>query len=130
VTGTGRGATRTGLPAALPGQRYQPPPQLRSDAGRLTVDFHGEDGRQRQFVVSALPLPGWHTPLAAAFALRVGPSGRVRTLSSARTTWEPQQRFLRFLARLPEPPATPGDLTADHLEAFYRPARSSPTAAV
>lgn len=120
MTATGRGATRTGRPAALPGPRYQPPPPLRSEAGRLTVDFHGEDGRHRQFVVSALPLPGWHPLLAAAFALRIGPSGRVRTLASARTTWEPQQRFLRFLARLPDAPATPGDLTAGHLEAFYR----------
>jgi hypothetical protein len=117
---TGRGSTRTGRPAALPGPAYLPAPRLRSEDGELTVDFRGEDGRQRRFVVSQLPLPGWHAPLAAALELRIGPSGRVRTLASARTTWEPMQRFVRFLARLPTPPAHPGELTASHTEAFYR----------
>ncbi|MFJ5100801.1 hypothetical protein [Streptomyces sp. NPDC088554] len=117
---TGRGSTRTGRPAVLPGPAYVPPPRLRSEDGSLTVDFHGEDGRRRQFVLSALPLGSWHAPLAEALERRIGPSGTVRTLASARSCWEPVQRFMRFLAQLPNPPAHPGELTAAQMEAFYR----------
>jgi hypothetical protein len=117
---TGRGSTRTSRPAALPGPAYLPPPRRRSEDGTLSVDFHGEDSRQRRFEVSVLPLPGWHAPLAAALELRIGPTGRVRTLASARTSWEPVGRLLRFLARLPHPPEHPGELTASQMEAFYQ----------
>lgn len=117
---TGRGSTRPGRPALLPGAAYQPPPSARTEDDVLVVDFRGEDGRERRFVVSALPLPGWHAPVASALATRIGPGGSVRTLASARTAWEPLQRFLRFLQQLPGSPPAPGDLTADQVEAFYR----------
>ena len=32
----------------------------------LVVHFAGDDGREKTFVVSSLPLPGWHAALAAA----------------------------------------------------------------
>ncbi|NGY65082.1 hypothetical protein G7043_39835 [Lentzea sp. NEAU-D13] len=88
--------------------------------GGLVVEFVGEDGRHRRFGVGELPLPGWHAPLAAAFAAAVGPAGTRRTLASAATTWGAVIRFVRFLAGLPSPPVVPQELTATQVDAFLR----------
>ncbi len=86
----------------------------------MVVAFHGEDRRRGDFDISTLPLPGWHSALAVAFAERVGPSGAIRTVASARNVWFTLVRFMRFLAALPEPPATVAGLTVQHLDAFRK----------
>lgn len=119
MTRRGRGSTRRGLSAALPDGEYLPARASREGRAPSTVvAFHGEDGRRKDFDISTLPLPGWHTALAAAFAERVGPSGTIRTVASAQSQWSTLKRFMRFLAALPKPPATASALTVKHLESF------------
>jgi hypothetical protein len=84
------------------------------------VDFHGDDDRRRQFLISILPLPGWHPLLAAALAARVGAKGGCRTLGSASGCWGSLARFIRFLSTVDRAPATPAMFTAAHMEAFYQ----------
>ncbi|MFJ5668475.1 hypothetical protein ACIQAR_22560 [Micromonospora chalcea] len=67
-----------------------------------------------------LPLPGWHTALAMAWQLRVGPAGGLRTLASAIGGWANLVRLMRFLDTAPHPPADPSELTEAHLDAFRR----------
>ncbi|MEY2231623.1 hypothetical protein [Streptomyces sp. BF23-19] len=84
----------------------------------MVVRFHDDD-RQKVFDFSTLPLPGWHEPLAAAFAARTGPVGGLRTLASATySCWNVLRRFLIFLDERGNPPTVPGQLTAGHLEKF------------
>ena len=119
MTRRGRGATRRGVSAALPDGEYLPTRASREGRAPSTVvAFHGEDGRRKDFDISTLPLPGWHTALTAAFAERVGPSGTIRTVASAQSQWSTLKRFMRFLAALPKPPATASALTVKHLESF------------
>lgn len=118
---SGRGSTRRGRPARLPEEAYQPSTMPAGDlAEDLAVVFRGEDGREAMFRVDTLPLPGWHEPVAAAWARRIGPAGGLRTLNSARTSWRELGRFLRFLDSLARPPATPAQLTSGHVERFIR----------
>jgi hypothetical protein len=114
----GRGSTRRRVSAALPDGEYLPAREPTDDAPSTEVAFHGEDGRRKDFDISTLPLPGWHPALAAAFAERVGPTGTIRTVASAQSQWSTLLRFMRFLAALPEPPATVTALTVQHLESF------------
>lgn len=115
-----RGSTRIGRPAVMPTGPYEPPAAVDREHEGLSVGFHGEDGRRGTFRVSELPLPGWHEPLAAAWAVHIGPTGRLRTLASVRHAWGVVGRLLRFLDSLPVPPADPSGLTAEHLEGFFR----------
>lgn len=115
-----RGSTRSGRPARVPTGAYEPPAVIRREHTGLSVEFHGEDGRKATFRVDELPLPGWHEPLAVAWAARIGPSGRLRTLASTRTAWGVIGRLLRFLGSLPGPPTDPSQLTAEHLEGFFK----------
>ena len=72
----GRGSAGAGRPALLPSAAYEPPAAVCEAAtGSLVVEFCGEDGRRASLRVDQLPLSGWHRPLAAAFAARVGPAG-------------------------------------------------------
>lgn len=84
------------------------------------VHFVGEDGRRREFEIGSLPLPGWHRALAAAWSLRTGPSGGLRTLASVNGAWGTLSRFIRFIDRLPRPPRTPAELTPEHVDVFRR----------
>lgn len=118
MTAYGRGSTHVGRPAAVPDRGYQPPGEVAGAGVGLVVEFLGEDGRSRSFAIGGLPLPGWHGPLAAAFAAVVGPAGTRRTLASAATAWGVLSRFVRFLAGLPNPPAAPEQLTAAQVDAF------------
>lgn len=102
----------------LPDGDYLPARAPTVSPPNMVVTFHGEDGRAKDFDVSTLPLPGWHPAPAAAFAERVGPSGTIRTVASAQSVWSMLLRFMRFLAALPEPPATVSALTVKHLESF------------
>jgi hypothetical protein len=114
------GSTHAGRPAPLPSQPYEPPPPVARTVTGLDVPFFGEDGRNTVFRMGGLPLPGWHAPLAEAFAERVGPAGTRRTLSSATVSWGVLGRFVRFLDSLPQPPATPRELTAVQVDAYLR----------
>ncbi|MFD7487737.1 hypothetical protein [Streptomyces mirabilis] len=115
----GRGSTRTGRPASVPAGPYEAPPLVREDVpGTLLVDFRGEDNRTRTYDFSTLPLPGWQPFLARSFALRTGYSGDARTLESSRHAWNAAQNWVRFLDTLASPPATPQDLTREHVDAY------------
>lgn len=116
MTRRGRGSTRAGRPATLPDSIYEPPRPDQTQA--LVVAFHGEDGRRKDYLVSTLPLPGWHPALAQALAERIGPQGPRRTHASAKNSWSPLVRFMRFLAALPDPPTTPEALTIEHMDLF------------
>ncbi|MCX4596981.1 hypothetical protein OG819_47345 [Streptomyces sp. NBC_01549] len=121
MTRRGRGSTGPGRPSALPPDEYDPPgPVGAGPAGATVVFFHGDDGRHDVFDMARLPLPGWWIPLAGAFAQRTGPSGGLRTRTSASGAWWCLGRWMRFLAGLPAPPADPGRLTAAHVEGFVR----------
>jgi hypothetical protein len=101
-------------------QNYEPPPDVIETHDSLVITFSGEDGRSAVFSMAGLPLPLWHSTLCEAFTRRVGPAGSRRTQASARTTWSTMCRFIRFLDELPEPPATPRQLTAIQLDAYLR----------
>mgnify|MGYP003493001107 CR=1 FL=1 len=107
-----------GRRAAQPEGMYQPPPLVGSDARGVIVAFHGEDGRDWTYPFSRLPCPGLHTDLAAAFAIRTGPTGGLRTKSSADKAWAGVLRFLNFLGGLPHPPQSVGELRPRHLDRF------------
>ncbi len=132
MTRRGRGSTGPGRPTTLPAEGYDPPnPSRELPDGRLLVAFHGDDGRRRVFDISALPLPGWHEVLAAAVAQRTGPAGGLRTFAAATTGWGVVTRLVKFLGSLPQPPTSPGQLTAGHLDAFYQHrARTTPATAL
>ena len=118
MTRRGRGTTQAGRPAALPHGDYRPPAPAATAPQGLVVAFHGEDGRRKDYLVSRLPLPGWHPALAEALAERIGPGGTRRTHRSAEQSWGTLLRFMRFLAALPDPPATPAALTIEHMDLF------------
>ena len=118
MTRRGRGTTRAGRPAALPHDNYRPPAPMTTAPQGLVVAFHSEDGRRKDYLVSRLPLPGWHPALAEALAERIGPGGTRRTHRSAEHSWGTLLRFMRFLAALPDPPATPAALTIEHMDLF------------
>ena len=63
-------------------------------------------------------MPGWHEALTAAFAVRVGPGGGLRTLKSAQGCWVRTRRLISFLSALPDAPPGPGSLLVLHLMAF------------
>ena len=103
-----RGSTGTGRPAVLPVASYEPPTAIERGQVGLIVGFHGEDGRQGTFRVGELPLPGWHEPLAAAWAIRIGPGGRLRTLASVRAGAWSGGWCGSWTASRPRPPIRPG----------------------
>ncbi|WP_194908948.1 hypothetical protein [Catenulispora rubra] len=117
---TGRGSTGPGRGSPLPGDGFQVPvPVLPSVTGSLVVEFHGDDGRRRSFDFGELPMRGWRSMLAQAFALRTGYGGAVRTLTSAQSTMTMTKRFVCWLDGLDRPPATPADCRRVHINAFF-----------
>lgn len=122
----GRGSTKSGRPTRMPEGTYEPEPPVLAHDGGLIVHFHGDDGRRWDFDFGALPLPGWHEPLAGAFALRTGPAGGLRTLASASySCWNILQRFMIFLSEHPDPPPDPRRLNPGHLKAFLKHRRTT-----
>jgi hypothetical protein len=93
-----------------------------TDAGSgVSVLFHGEDGREVVFVFSRLPCPSLHREMAAAFAARTGPTGGLRTRTSADNAFTVILHFLTFLDGLPGlPPAGLRRVRARHVERFAR----------
>jgi hypothetical protein len=115
----------------MPAGGYERAEPVMAAGGRTTVAFRGDDGRDREFDLSGLPLPGWHEPLARAFAERTGPAGGLRTLAAADAGWGALGRLARFLGSLPDAPQVPRQLTREHLESFRaRRAASAPTTAL
>jgi hypothetical protein len=103
----------------MPTGRFEAPDPFAVDAaGDLVVRFVGEDGRNAQFPLTRLPLPGWVEPLGRAFATRIGPTGSLRTRVSAYGVWVVLGQFVDFLAALPSPPPDPSRLRVGHLTAF------------
>jgi len=115
-----RAATWPGRRTVRPLGAYDPAPPIRNapTAGGVEVHFAGEDGRVGTFSFATLPLPGWHADLAASFARLTGPTGALRTMASAKSTWGALGRLLRFLDSLARPPGDPSRLTARHLRRF------------
>ncbi|MEU7823027.1 hypothetical protein [Catellatospora sp. NPDC049133] len=104
----------------MPRGDYEPADTESASSADLVVEFAGEDGRRASLRVDQLPLAGWHRPLAAALARRLGAAGTVRTSSGVRAYWSHVTRMMRYLAALPVPPAEPAALRVPHLEGFLR----------
>lgn len=117
---TGRGSTHRGRRAPVPATQYDVPAAVTGASADLVVQFVGDDGRSCSWPVGALPLPQWHSAVAAALAARTGPSGGTRTRSSAGEVWNAISRLLRFLNALPVPPSAPASLTAAHLDLYVQ----------
>ncbi|MFI0107865.1 hypothetical protein ACH4NW_05775 [Streptomyces globisporus] len=116
---SGRGTTRPGVRAALPGGAYEVRAAVdRSPGGSVCVHFAGEDGRHRIFDFANCELPGWHEDLALAVAARIGPGGGLRTTTSALAMWNPLKRFLRTLAGVDDVPQRPDQMRVEHAEFF------------
>ncbi|MCT6779855.1 hypothetical protein LXH09_24740 [Streptomyces sp. CS7] len=90
------------------------------------VDFHGDDNRRASYNVGTLPAPGWHPLLAEALALRIGPSGGIRTLSGSKMSWRACTNWAQFLSKADPIPSAPEELTRDHVDAFYARPGASP----
>lgn len=115
-----RGSTRTGVPTRLPRGMYSHPSEGEPPSTTKVVHFSGEDGRARSFDFNALPLPEWHSGLAAAFDARCGPSGSIRTFASAEDLWGCVVRFVRFVSARPRVPQRFAELDVAHIDAFVR----------
>ncbi|MFF7047306.1 hypothetical protein ACFY94_02910 [Streptomyces griseorubiginosus] len=110
--------TGPGRSSAMPSGPYESVPVKHSEQGALTVPFTGEDGRTKEYDFTRLPLPRMHRDLAIAFAARTGPTGTLRTKSSASSAYLGIRRLLVFLESLHTRPTTLGELTPRHLERY------------
>lgn len=107
-----------GRSSPRPAARYEAPPAVVPPADALLVDFTGRDGRRKTFAFAELAIPGLRADLATAFAVRIGHTGTLNTLTSAVNAWAALKRFVAFLAGLRHPPATVEQITAGHLRRF------------
>jgi len=112
--------TGRGVPADRPDGVYEPPELVQLTATGLEVTVIGEGRRRRTFAFKTFPLPGWHQPLAEAFARCTGAGGTLRTPESAAAVFWGCRRFLVELEAMADSPATPAELTVDHLERYWR----------
>jgi hypothetical protein len=108
------------VPADRPDGVYEPLELVQRTATGFEVTVIAEDGRRRTFRLKTLPLPGWHQPLAEAFARCTGPHGTLRTTCSAAATFFSCGTFLRTLEKIGDAPGTPAKLTVRHLESYWR----------
>jgi hypothetical protein len=109
-----------GRRAALPGRGYQAPERLLVAGDECRVVFVAErDGARSEFVFSGFPVnPVMRRWFAAMFTKASGPSGVVRTTSSARTAYAKLKMFARYLGALERPPGQPGDLKPVHWDGY------------
>jgi hypothetical protein len=112
--------TGMGRPSDLPDGVYEPPELVQQTASGLEVTVVGEDRRRRTFAFKTFPMPGWHQPLADAFARCTGTSGTLRTPESAAGVFWSCRCFLVALDSMSDSPVTPAELTVDHLEYYWR----------
>jgi hypothetical protein len=117
ATAEGSARPGRGRPALQPEGFYAPEPAVSTVSEALVVAFQGED-RSSTYSFGQLPCPGLHADLAAAFTVRIGPTGDRRTKASADTAWAALVRFLRFLGELRRPPRSPAELRRSHLQRF------------
>ncbi|MGW7278196.1 hypothetical protein ACWGIV_07780 [Streptomyces sp. NPDC054844] len=108
----------TGRTSAMPDGPYEAPAPREDAARTLKVHFTGEDGRTFEYDVSKLRHPPFHPYFASAFAHRTGPTGSLRTRASADGDFTAMRQFLGFIAALPNPPKSIGELTPRHLDRF------------
>lgn len=120
MSNSGRGSSRAGRPARLPGVYAPARLEALANSGGHRVDFYGDDGRHHVYDFAELPMLGWHEALARAFAWRTGPSGGLATRESASSCWRSVVRWMRFLHTLDRPPASPAELSAADVDAFYQ----------
>jgi len=107
-----------GRSSAMPDGPYKPEAIRAEQVKSLKVMFTGEDGRTDVFNFANLSFPAFHADLASAFAARTGPTGGLRTQSSAMNLFASVSRFLAFMATLAQPPTSLSGLTVRHLERF------------
>jgi hypothetical protein len=117
ATAEGSARPGRGRPALQPEGFYAPEPAVRTVSEALVVAFQGED-RSSTYSFGQLPCPGLHADLAAAFTVRIGPTGDRRTKASADTAWAALVRFLKFLDELRRPPRSLAELRKSHLQRF------------
>ncbi|MFI1852904.1 hypothetical protein [Streptomyces sp. NPDC020480] len=110
--------TGTGRTSVMPKGRYEAEGTTTTAAQTLLVPFHGEDGRQAVYDFGRLPFPAFHSGLAAAFAARTGPTGGLRTKTSADNTYSLIRRFLTFMETIQRAPQTLTTLRPQHLLRF------------
>lgn len=114
-----RGSTGPDRPTTFPSEFYEARNEGVS-VDNLVVSFVGEDGRTATFDVATLPLPGWHVPLAEAWARRIGPAGELRTRSSVIGRWASLKHFFHYLEGVVEPPQYPEDLRKRHATGYRK----------
>ncbi|MEU9658729.1 hypothetical protein [Streptomyces chartreusis] len=107
-----------GRSSVMPDGPYEPEATRAEQLKSLKVTFTGEDGRTDVFNFANLSFPAFHSDLAAAFAVRTGPTGSLRTQSSATNLFAAVTRFLAFMDSLAQPPTSLAGLTVRHLERF------------
>lgn len=112
-----RGTTGIHRPSILPNGFYASSVE-ELQSGGFVVQFLGEDERAATFDISTLPLPGWHGALAEAWARRVGPSGELRTHSSATGAWNRLKHFMVHLSKTLDPPRVPSAMRQRHATAY------------
>ncbi|MYQ91482.1 hypothetical protein GTY20_09145 [Streptomyces sp. SID4946] len=99
------------------------PAQVAVAGNPLVLQFTDHDGVTFDFDFATLPFPAWHATLADAFtAMLQAAQGNSRR--TAQRPFDALRRFLTGLEALPQPPATLGELTVEHLEDFHRQVRA------
>jgi hypothetical protein len=112
--------TRRGRAAERPAGIYEPSELVQQTATGLEVTVVGENRRRRTFAFKTFPMPSWHRPLAEAFARCTGAGGTLRTPESAASVFWGARRFFVELEGMVDSPATPAELTVEHLERYWR----------
>ncbi|MEU0664299.1 hypothetical protein [Streptomyces lavendulocolor] len=108
----------TGRTSVMPDGPYEAPAPPEDAVRTLKVHFTGEDGRTFEYDISKLRHPPFHPYFASAFAHRTGPTGTLRTRASADGDFTAMRQFLGFIAALPNPPKSIGELSPRHLDRF------------
>ncbi|MEW2620862.1 hypothetical protein [Streptomyces sp. NPDC048106] len=104
----------------LPGSGYRLPQRLFADEDQCRVRFFPERGGEPVDIdLSVLPVTRELRDWMALGVLGVtGPAGTRRTTTSALDTVNILKRFCRYLVSLSNPPTTPAQLRAVHLDGF------------
>jgi hypothetical protein len=120
----GRGSTGTGRRALLPSAGYEPNEIEIVEAGSV-VRFEGEDGRALLVSVDDFTLPGWRPAVVATLRTALGPTGGIRTASSAKAFVRSIREAMQAVANLANPPIEPRALTVAHLQSMFEQRRST-----